>query len=258
MLPDHMYGDLTYDKWGNIITSTSTRTPGELFFDESVQKILKQGGVLAQFSGRIKYPRTYHLPWSNPSKDDRTLKTLSSFYNKRVVVTEKLDGENTTMYNDFMHARSLERASGEDRAEIMKDWTRIAWEIPPNWRLCGENVQRVHSITYNNLESYFYLFSIWNDKNYCLSWDDTVAYAQMLDLKTVPVLYDGIFDPQIIQKLYTVDRKPDLMEGYVLRLADEFSYSMFRQSVAKFVRPNHVTSQTHWRHSRKSNNKLRQ
>src|SRR6188472_4375916 len=39
ILPDHLYPDYEYDKWGNIVNANGTRIKGELFFDESVQKI---------------------------------------------------------------------------------------------------------------------------------------------------------------------------------------------------------------------------
>lgn len=111
VIPEHFYSDINYDKWGNILLPTGVRIKGELFYDESVQKILKQGDVLQYFQKHIKYPRTYHLHWSNLLKDDRMLKNYDNFVNKRVIVTLKMDGENTTMYNDYIHARSLENAS---------------------------------------------------------------------------------------------------------------------------------------------------
>ncbi|MEI8604633.1 RNA ligase family protein [Pseudoalteromonas sp. B160] len=46
---------------------------------------------------RVKYPRTPHLPWSpGATEDDIHQGNLSCFANKQVVVTEKMDGENTT------------------------------------------------------------------------------------------------------------------------------------------------------------------
>ena len=49
-------------------------------------------------SQKYKYPRTYHVPWSpGTTSDDRLLKSVDQFVGKRVVVTEKMDGENTTM-----------------------------------------------------------------------------------------------------------------------------------------------------------------
>ena len=57
-----------------------------------------------------KYPRTWHLPDSpNRGADgDHVYPDYSSFEGHEVVVTEKLDGENTTIYADgHTHARSL-------------------------------------------------------------------------------------------------------------------------------------------------------
>lgn len=54
--------------------ANGTRLKGELFFDESVQKILASAGVLGDFSDRIKYPRTHHAPWSDGMHgDDRRI-----------------------------------------------------------------------------------------------------------------------------------------------------------------------------------------
>ena len=115
LLPAHLYRDQEYDKWGNPVQPNGTRLKGELFYDESVQKILREGGVLPLFVKYVKYPRTYHLPWSSPSSDDRVASSLNHFVGQEVVVTEKLDGENTSLYNDYVHARSLEKASGADQ-----------------------------------------------------------------------------------------------------------------------------------------------
>ena len=104
ILPSHFYDDQVYDKWGNPILENGTRLRGELFNDESVQKILSIGGFLQSFTSLVKYPRTYHLPWSHGrTKDDRGFDDMSSFIGKEVVVTIKMDGEQTTMYKDHIH-----------------------------------------------------------------------------------------------------------------------------------------------------------
>ena len=57
----------------------------------------------------IKYPRTPHLPWSpGASSDDVLLIDTQMFMGKPVVISEKMDGENTTLYADRLHARSLD------------------------------------------------------------------------------------------------------------------------------------------------------
>ncbi len=249
ILPPHLYHDQVYDKWGNIVLPNGQRLKGELFFDESVQKILRKGRVLDLFTDYIKYPRSYHLPWSQGmSDDDRLMPNLDAFDGQRVIVTEKMDGENTTMYSDHIHARSVDSRGDESRAWVKNFWANFAFEIPKGWRVCGENMYGEHSIHYDNLDSYFYGFSIWNDKNECLSWDEAQEWYAMLhpDIKTVPVLYDGIFDKDLIIDLWN-DSMYDNHEGYVMRVADSFPMSQFRFKLGKFVRKDHVNTGEHWR-----------
>lgn len=259
ILPSHLYDDTRYDKWGNVILSDGRRVRGELFADPSVQKILREGGVLHLFTPYAKYPRTYHLPWSESiSRDDRVLTDTSAFEGRRVVVTEKMDGENTTLYRDYLHARSV-----DGRHYPWQDWVRnlqarIGWEIPPGWRLCGENLFCKHAILYRDLPGYLLLFAIYDEENRCLSWDETVTYAEMLGIPTAPVLYDGIWDPERIKACYTGrSRYGDECEGYVVRLAESFPFARFRHSVAKFVRAGHVPEHGgHWRQGRLITNML--
>lgn len=197
---------------------------------------------------RKKYPRTYHLPWSEGrTSDDKVLKNVEFFAGKEVVVTEKLDGENTTMYADYLHARSLDAKSHPSRNWVKTLHASIAHHIPSGWRICGENMYAKHSVYYEALRSYFYLFGIWNEQDNCLSWDDTVEWAQLIGLETAPVLYRGIFDEKKIKNLYTKQSVfGGEQEGYVIRLAESFTYDDFTVSVGKFVRANHVQTNKHW------------
>jgi hypothetical protein len=261
ILPDFLYNDndYTYDKWGNIVMPTGMRLQGELFFDESVQKILKQGDVLQYFSKYIKYPRSMHLPWSEKlSKDDRKLKNVDHFEGKEVVVTLKMDGENTSMYNDHIHARSLDSGTHPSRKWVKGLWGRIGYEIPDGWRICGENMYAVHTIQYENLSSYFYVFSIWNERNVCLSWDETVEYTTLLGLVTVPVIYRGVYDEKLIKEAFAMSQKSDQRhEGYVIRLTDEYPYGQFRKSLAKFVAGDFIIKHGHWTQQKLEVNQLR-
>ncbi len=246
LLPAHFYRDAVYDKWGNILNPNGTRTPGELFGDESIRKVLRAGGVMGQFGEYIKYPRTYHLPWS-PGKtdDDRTMENTSAFEGRRVIVTEKMDGENTTMYRNYIHARSID-SSGHPSREWVKNYhSKIAWNIPEGWRFCGENMYAQHTLGYDKLPSYFLLFSIWDESNSCLGWDETVEYAAVLNIQMVPILYDGIWSEKLVRGFEkTIDLSAH--EGYVVRLAENFHYGAFRRSVAKYVRAAHVGTGHNW------------
>lgn len=249
IVPEHMYDDHSYDKWGNIILSNGQRTKGELFDDDSVQKILGQGGMLGVFTDYVKYPRTFHVTWSEcVHSDDKILPTMNQFAGKRVVVTEKMDGENSSLYRDYYHARSIDSANHPSRNRAKAIHANISHEIPVGWRLCCENMFAKHSIEYTDLEGYLYGFSIWDARNECLSWDDTVEWFTLLGIPVVKVLYDGIYDEAVIRKLYDSKADWDKSEGYVIRVADGFPYGAFRKSVAKFVRPNHVQTIKHWMH----------
>lgn len=257
--PEHLYHDNKYDKWGNIILENGYRTKGELFFDESVQKIMSP--VLHLFVDYIKYPRTYHLPFSNCiTEDDRVLRDCSQFNGKRVVITEKMDGENTTIYKDYIHARSLKRLESHPSRNWVKNLqSQVGWELPEGWRLCGENLFSKHSIFYNNLKSYLYLFSIWNNQNICLPWKETCEYADILGLTTVPVLYDGIWDEEFVKNELVSKLDIDKQEGFVVRLYDEYPYSKFRTSIAKYVRINHNMLTNHnWKNKPVIENQLQQ
>lgn len=242
-IPPHLYPDHVYDKWGNHIydVKKDLRAKGELFYDESVQKIIKNH--LDKFLPFVKYPRTYHLPWSEGcTDDDRMLQNISAFEGRRVIVTEKMDGENATLYTNYYHARSIDGNSHPSQKWIKAYAANRAYNIPEGWRVCGENLYATHSIHYENLECYFQVFSIWNDKNNCLSWDETVEWCDLLDFVMVPVLYDGIYDEMLIKSLY---KNREETEGYVIRVADGFHYSEFSHKVGKFVRKDHVKPTQH-------------
>ena len=252
VVPPHFYPDHQYDKWGNPVLADGRRGKGELFFDESVQKVLGEGDVLDKFTPYVKYERTFHLPFSpGMHDDDKALKDCSQFEGKRVIISKKADGENTTGYSDgHIHARSIDSRGGEDRAWVKKFLIEnVCFNLPQDWRICGENLWAEHSIHYDALPSYFLGFSLWNERNECLSWDETLEYFQLLNVTPVPVMYDGIWDEKKIRDLEKqLDFKKD--EGYVVRIADGFKYGDFRKSVAKFVRAGHVQTTKHWRAGR--------
>lgn len=245
--PDHLYDDTVYTKWGDAVQPRGERLRGELFHDESVQKILKQGGKLGLYTNRVKFPRTYHFEWS-PGKtdDDRTNYDLSAFEGKEVVVSLKVDGENFSGYRDGCHARSL-----DSRHHSSRDWAKtflasIAYDIPENWRICCENLYAKHSIYYKDLPSYLMLFSVWNEMNECLDWDQTVEWGQLLGITTVPVLYEGVWDEKLVRSLLKPMHGENEMEGYVVRTRAGFRFKDYRTHANKCVRDGHVQTSHHW------------
>lgn len=256
ILPPHIYEDTPIDKWGNYILPNGQRLRGELFNDESVQKVIKP--VLHLFTNRVKHPRTHHVPWSpGVNDDDRVLPDLSGLEGEDVVVTVKMDGEQTTMYRDGFHARSIDTPSHPSRDWLWSVFRRIGHDIPENWRLCMENLYAKHSIHYHNLPDHLLVHSMWNERNECLSWDDTVAYALILDLQVVPELYRGPWDEEKVKSLYTPTYNGDPCEGYVVRVTRSFPYREFMRRVGKYVRPSHVQTHGHWMREAVVPNELR-
>ena len=211
----------------------------------------------------FKYPKTFHFSWSKPDPhgNDRVHDSVDHFVGKEVVVTEKLDGENTSLYTGHLHARSIDSGAHPSRTWIKALHANIARHIPEGWRICGENMQAKHAIYYTDLPTYFFVFGIYDDKNICLSWDDTVEYAAMLGLQTVPVLYRGLWDRDKVHACYTGKSviANGEQEGYVVRVASCFHYDNFTYSLSKFVRPGHVAGDAeHWSKTGYKPNKLKE
>lgn len=197
------------------------------------------------------YPRTFHLPFSpGMANDDKRIATLEHFIGKEVVITEKLDGENTTLLRNGFHARSLDSPTNYTRAWIKILHSLMGHEIPEGWRLCGENMGYFHSIEYNDLESFFYLFSIWDENNMRLHYDETVEFAQIWDLAMPRVFDRFIFDEDRIEKFskdLAAGKLKDFpglntqnVEGFVVSLVEPIHYSEFGIKTAKWVRAGHV------------------
>lgn len=238
-----------YDHWGNVVEPSGVRYPGPLFYQENVQKALRDGDALRSFTWDIKYPRTLHFSYSpNVQNDDRMHKNDDLFLGRDVVGTIKMDGECTTMTSTRVYARSVSSGPHPSRDWVHALHGRIAHDIPDKWRICGENMYAEHSIPYSHLPDYFLVFSIWDETNRCLSWKDTEEYSAILGIETVPMFYQGIWDRKLFNAAfdeYKVANK-DTVEGYVARLAGEFRYENFGNSTAKIVRAGHVSTGDFW------------
>lgn len=203
----------------------------------------------------MKYPRTYHLPWSpGTTSDDKIQHDLSGFENMPVIITEKMDGENTSMTKYKIWARSLDSNNHPSRNWVKGLWGEIRHDIPDGWRICGENLYARHSIEYENLPSYFMVFSIWDGET-CLDWKTTIEWCSLLGLQTVPVLWSGIWNTDFIQTFHAQLNLSD-QEGFVVRNAMSFQISDFQNNVVKWVRAGHVRTDKHWSNMPIVKNKL--
>ena len=191
---------------------------------------------------RYKHPRIKHLPWSpGRGREDLVLTDVAHFVGKEVVVTEKMDGENTTFYIDGLHTRSLNWH--ESRNWVTAYWASICHLIPEGMRICGENMYAKRSLYYVSLPSYFLVHSVWVE-DVCLPWIATKKVIQNLGLVMVPEICTVRWSAILEHSLRKRD-VPD-QEGYVVRLKDGFLLEAFDTSVAKWVREDHVQTEEHW------------
>jgi len=206
---------------------------------------------------RVKYPRTRHLPNSpGASADDVHLFDLRALAAGEVVLTEKMDGENTTIGRGYVHARSLDSPAHESRTRVRALAGRLEHEIPAGMRVCGENLYARHSIGYDGLTAYFLVFNIWQD-DVCLDWDSTQEWAELLGLHCVPLLYRGAFPgPGGLLRVWRAARDRELSEGFVVRTARAFTRDEFGTHLAKWVRPSHVQTDRHWMNAAVTPNRL--
>lgn len=204
----------------------------------------------------FKYPRTYHFSFSEgATSDDKITEDDFLLKNKKIVITEKMDGENTTIYNNYWHARSLTSSHQEYHSKLIRRMQEFQYLIPDNLRICGEDLCVKHSIYYDNLPDIFLAFSVWENE-ICYSWKDTLEICDMLEIKTVPVLYEGDFDLDLIKEIAKKVVKEG-KEGIVVRSFDKFLYKDFSKNVMKFVRKNHVQTDKHWSKGEIIYNKVR-
>lgn len=203
---------------------------------------------------KTKYPKTYHLDFSpGANSDDKIADNIENLIGKPIVITEKLDGENTGMTNDGVYARSHATftTSPWSREVRLLHNIKVEGNLEEDTFLFGENMEGIHSIEYDNLKSYFYIFGV-RDKNIWIPWEQVEEYAYLLDIPTVPVLFKGVLNNEkelmnLINRFMSEgSRLGGDIEGVVVRSAGLFHSDDFSENVQKFVRKNHVQTTEHW------------
>ena len=218
-----------------------------------------------------KYPRTFHLPYSpGKSSDDKTIKSVDAFLNRRIVITEKLDGSNVSLEHDGCFARTHAHAPTHPSFDQLKALhAQLKWQLPKGFQFFGEYLFARHSIAYDRLPGYFLLFGVRNlngEFPKWLSWEGVENWAEQLELPTVPVLNDDDENDMVsneteLEKLITrLAKEPSIYgkerEGVVVRVADEILDDEFATQISKWVRSGHVITDTHWMHQEIVKNEL--
>ncbi|CAK9003045.1 unnamed protein product [Durusdinium trenchii] len=201
------------------------------------------------------YPKTPHLPFSpGVNEDDTCISDCAHLLAGEVVVTEKLDGGNCCLKDGQVFGRTHAQPATHESFSAVKELAANFGGQLHDLQLFGENMQGVHSIEYGNLQSFFYVFAARRGTTW-LSWDDTVALAEQLDLPTVPLVFRGHFSSSAqLQKCLEkwkneasavgADVSP---EGFVVRRSSSISGGAFQDEIAKFVRANHIQTDEAWK-----------
>ncbi|KIC12245.1 hypothetical protein RA19_03090 [Leisingera sp. ANG-M1] len=193
-----------------------------------------------------KYGRTFHLPGSpGATSDDKIMRDISALMAEpEVVITEKMDGENTTIHAGGCHPRSPDA-----RYHPSRDWMKafaagISPALTAGERIVCEYLYARHSIAYAALPSYFLGFA-WILDGVIQPWDRTIERFGELGITSVPVLYYGKASRQVIdQAIAGLDL--EAQEGFVARAAGGFAEAEMSRLLAKYVRADHVQTDIHW------------
>lgn len=217
-----------------------------------------------------KYNRTFHLPWSKgASNDDKIATDLSRLIGSPIVITEKMDGSNTSLEFEGCFSRSHAGAPTHPSFDRLKALhASVKYIIPQDVQLFGEWCYAKHSIEYSELPDYFMIFGVrylhdHGEKHAWGSWIDVGMWAGDIGVPTVPELFVGrVHSEQELKELTeSLMIQPSacggIREGVVVRLTEEFVDNDFSTCVMKCVRANHVQTSEHWKDQEIVKNKLK-
>lgn len=235
-----------------------------------------------------KYCRSLHAPISlGTTSDDRFmpkgfLKAFASM--DELVLTEKLDGQNNCFNKHGVFARSHTGASVHPWDKPLRERWQLIKNDLKDLEIFGENMFGEHSIAYNKLESYFYVFAV-RENGVWLSWEEVNFYASLLDFPMVPEIEiskplkesfsENVSESKILQEWFTAnlgmtweesvetagklggydpETGKSCSEGFVVRNKKSFETNTGIIPVApnefsdlfKVVRKSHVKTDVHW------------
>ena len=91
-----------------------------------------------------------------------------------------------------MYARSTNsEATHPSFGPIKQLAAQVCYLLPGNIQLFGENMFGIHSIEYDGLTSFFYIFAVLEEGRNWWAWDKVEELASEIGVPTVPVVYRG-------------------------------------------------------------------
>lgn len=215
-----------------------------------------------------KYNRTFHFPFSpGATNDDKIATSMDKLIGVPIVITEKVDGSNTSLEYDGCYARTHAGPPTHASFDQLKALhASIKYMIPDYLQLFGEWCFARHSIEYNELPGYFLLFNVRNltmASPFWYSWEEVEMCAEEVGVPTVPVLFKGTVssEKELKDLVESFMNQPSacggIREGVVARVAKEFYDDDFSYCVMKCVRANHVQTSEHWKDQEIIKNRLK-
>lgn len=214
-----------------------------------------------------KYNRTFHFPFSpGATNDDKIATSIESLVGTEIVITEKMDGSNTSLEAEGCFARTHSGPPSHVSFDGLKALHgAIKHKIPHELQLFGEWCYALHSIAYNSLPSYFLLFNVRHTSPIVTewyAWEEVEMWAEEIGVPTVPVLFKGIVksEDDLQSLIESLMIQPSccggIREGVVCRVTRQFLDNEFPRCVMKCVRANHVQTSDHWKDQSIVKNKL--
>jgi hypothetical protein len=216
-----------------------------------------------------KYNRTFHFPFSpGATNDDKIASSMDRLIGVPIVITEKLDGSNTSLEYDGCYARTHAGPpthASFDRLKALH--ASVKHLILEHTQLFGEWCYAKHSIEYSELPGYFLLFNVRylndDDPPNWGAWWEVETWAEEIGVPTVPVLFKGTVssEKELKDLVESFMNQPSacggIREGVVARVAEGFADVDFSTCVMKCVRANHVQTSEHWKDQEIIKNRLK-
>jgi len=185
-----------------------------------------------------------------------------------IVLTEKMDGSNTSLEKDGCFARTHSGPPTHASFDQLKALhASVKHMILGHTQLFGEWCYAKHSIEYSELPGYFLIFNVryLNDDgppNWG-AWWEVESWAEEIGVSTVPVLFKGTVssEKELKDLVESFMNQPSacggIREGVVARVAEGFADDDFSDCVMKCVRANHVQTSEHWKDQEIIKNRLK-
>lgn len=210
----------------------------------------------------IKYPSTPYLPFSETAT--APIANIDDFIGYPIVITMKMDGSNIVLTDHHIAARNGRSAEHRSFDELKSIHASIKHLIPSYLQIFGEWLYAKHSIHYtgnNALNSYLQIFGAYNNqKRIFLGWDEVEKWSSIIGYPTAPVIGKMTFDNKyrFINDITEIAKRRIQIgnEGIVIRSIYPFHYGQFGTYTAKYVRPNHVQTDIHWKNQKITKNEL--